>query len=546
MCPSALNNLINPSFLIKAFCRMNSIIPQRWDRPVYLFLLSAIAVFLPLSFFFLSVSTLLLVIYWLVSGNWQNKIRRIRNHTSLLFFLSIYLLPLLGLWNTSDFQWAMHDLRIKLPMLALPLIIASLPLLQKKETKILFLAYISSLALVSLLGILAKAGWLKVEIRQARDLSLFISYIRLSLMIDLAIAGAWVFLLDRSWRLSRRESVFLILVSGGLLVFNVMLMSFSGMLLLLVSLLFIVLRYHRQITSSLIKGGLVLAGAGMLVLISVLFLREYRKFFRVSPLSSLELQAFTEEGNAYTHYRDNAFLENGEYIWIYISYPELESAWEQRSELAFTGRDQMGHALQNTLIRYLTSKGLRKDRQGVNALTDQDIRNIESGIANTYPLEVNPLSARIYTILWQIDRYRKGGNPGGHSITQRFEYWKTAWHIIREHPFTGVGTGDVKAAFAEQYERDGSLLQNEFRLRAHNQYLTFWLTYGIGGLLWFLLAFFFPLFRDRRRLPVLYVLFLIITAVSMLNEDMLETHTAVSFVGYFAGVLYYGYQKEEV
>ena len=33
-------------------------------------------------------------------------------------------------------------------------------------------------------------------------------------------------------------------------------------------------------------------------------------------------------------------------------------------------------------MRYLTSKGLQKDAAGVKALTQQDIRNVENGIAN--------------------------------------------------------------------------------------------------------------------------------------------------------------------
>ena len=41
---------------------------------------------------------------------------------------------------------------------------------------------------------------------------------------------------------------------------------------------------------------------------------------------------------------------------------------------------------------------------------------------------------RIYRFLWELHYYNFTGDPSGHSLTQRFEYWKAAVSIIQQHP----------------------------------------------------------------------------------------------------------------
>ena len=53
--------------------------------------------------------------------------------------------------------------------------------------------------------------------------------------------------------------------------------------------------------------------------------------------------------------------------------------------------------------------------------------------------------------MWEFDQFIKGGNPSGHSVTQRFEFWKAAIGIASDNIFIGVGTGDMPHAYRDQY-----------------------------------------------------------------------------------------------
>ena len=244
------------------------------------------------------------------------------------------------------------------------------------------------------------------------------------------------------------------------------------------------------------------------------------------------IEQYTENGNQYYHVPEAGTYENGTYVWAYICDTELEPGWNSRSEIDFNGTDAKGHKLRTTLLRYLASRGLRKDSAGLSMLSEKDIRNIESGTANYLIAETDPFNARLRQLVWEIHRYREGGDPSGHSLAQRLEYWKTALSIIKSSPVIGVGTGDVPDAFSQQYEVSGSRLEMKWRLRAHNQYLSIGVAFGIIGLMWFLFALIYP-YMSLRNPGWLFNSFFAIALLSMLTEDTLETQAGVTFFAFF-------------
>jgi hypothetical protein len=236
----------------------------------------------------------------------------------------------------------------------------------------------------------------------------------------------------------------------------------------------------------------------------------------------------------------NKELENGNYIWIHICDKELERDWNQLSDLDYWGRTTNGNSLRTTLIRFLTSKGLRKDAAGLKQLSVAEIRAIESGKANHIYMSRFKLYPRIYEVIWEIDRFRLGGDPNGKSVVQRFLYLEAGWEIARDKLWLGVGNGDVKRSYNEYYEAVNSPLEDQWRRRAHNQFLTFLISFGIPGLLICLLALLAPPVLAGRQHSFLAVGFLILVLVSMISEDTLETSAGAALVAYFYSLFVFG------
>ncbi|NLP20482.1 MAG: hypothetical protein GX378_06930, partial [Bacteroidales bacterium] len=79
--------------------------------------------------------------------------------------------------------------------------------------------------------------------------------------------------------------------------------------------------------------------------------------------------------------------------------------------------------------------------------------------------------------------------------------------------------------------------------RAHNQFLTFYITFGIIGASFCMLAWFYPIFTNFRSRSPYFILFFLIASFSMFADDMLETSSAVVFISFFYSLFLWGIEQ---
>ncbi|MDQ3051006.1 MAG: O-antigen ligase family protein [Bacteroidota bacterium] len=491
---------------------------------------------LPLSKFMMSIAQFLIAGGWLLDGDVTDKFKRFFKSKIALVLASLYLLHLTGLIYTTDFNYAWKDLRIKLPLLLMPLLLSTAPRINQLQFNGILLALIGGVTISTVISWLIFKGVVVRDVNDIRDISIFISHIRLALLCCLSFI-AIVWLIYKNYRASPRKYYFLLTpLLPWFVCFMILIESLTGLVILTVTsmviLNWLVFRY----------GGITLRSAVVVVSLVIpfyafVYVRSVNQTFIVQEIKDLpEPGLMTASGNPYVHYADREEYENGNAIWNYICAKELEQQWNTRSRLSYTGRDERNQELNVTLIRFLSSKGLRKDSAGIWSLTKQEIRSVEMGITNVDYQTPGNITARIHQVLWELQQYQKTGDPSGHSVAQRFEFWKAATGIIGKNKAFGVGTGDIPAAFREQYIEMNTRLREDWRLRAHNQYLSIAVTFGITGLILFLFSLAYPFYKQSRRGDLLFISFSIISAMSMLTEDTLETQAGVTFFALFTSL----------
>jgi hypothetical protein len=74
-----------------------------------------------------------------------------------------------------------------------------------------------------------------------------------------------------------------------------------------------------------------------------------------------------------------------------------------------------------------------------------------------------------------------------------------------------------------------SPLDPKYRLRAHDEYLTLLISFGLPGLLWSLFSWWWPAYRMRAFAHPLFVAWCIVFLISCLSEDTLETQMGATF-----------------
>ena len=491
---------------------------------------------LPLSKFTMSIAQFMLFGGWLIGGNIPGKLKSFFSNRLALLITSVFLLHLLGLWNTSDFNYAFKDLRIKLPILLLPLVLATSPLLTGKQFEKVIISGIAGVTISTLISLMIFLGIIHRPVIDIRDISIFISHIRLALLCCLAVfLASW--LIYKHWDGKPNYYVVILLpIAIWLIGFIILIESLTGVIILFVSLVIMSAWFAYR------SGG-IWVRVFVLIILAFLPYSIYRyvnsvnaSFTSHEKVDYSKLEKYTESGNEYYHYPDLEDYENGYPIWTYQCETEMEVQWNRRSQLNYDGKDRKGQELRFTLMRFLSSKGLRKDSAAVWKLTDSEIKSVENGIANVKYQKKSSLEARIHQSLWEIHNRKLRDDQSGHSLTQRIEYWNTAIAIIKQFPFTGVGTGDVPDAFQIQYEIMKSKLSKEWRLRSHNQYLSFGVAFGLPGLIWFLIVIIYPVIRQIKKRDFLYVSFALISIMSMLTEDTLETQAGVTFFALFSSL----------
>jgi len=513
----------------------------------YIFLgaLLLMAIALPFSLFLISLSQFILIANWILEGNYCNKLEIFISNKNAILISCIFLLLIPGIFYSDNIQEALKQAKINLPFVVLPFILSTSPHLKEKELLKIFLIYIGSVLAASIwCAFVGLPEWLNGKLSDIREISLFISHIRFSMMIAFAaLLCIWLYK-NSNLLINKYIKNILLIVFILLIAFLFILQSITGIgIFLFISIIYSSKYFLARFNVFRFTGFvLILLGISFFILKSANnSLKEYST--PKHPASEI-IEVNTRNGNPYKH--DCSVVENGNFVLAYLSEKEIKETWKKRSKISVDSLDGKGNPIYFTIIRYLNSKDLHKDEEGINQLTESDIRFIENGIANYNYTGFWGLKMRFYQLLWEFDFYKRGGDNGsGYTILMKKEFWKNTLAVIKEHPLIGVGTGDAKLATQEQYQKSNSWLEEKWQLTAHNYYLYVALITGIPGLLIFLISFFYPVFSNRNYSYFPLSVLVLIAAIAMFTEDLFTTQAGVSFVAYFYCLFLFSRSKEK-
>lgn len=464
-------------------------------------------------------ATFIIQAFVLRKANWRGAIV----HPHFWSLVLIYLLFCFGLIYSTDFSYGFHDLRIKLPILILPLFYFAGQQIEHWQKLVIFAFFITGALIASLIGYFINIDELAQPGFSSRELSPFVSHIRLSQALSISLLLIYYFVTN----LNHWSKWFLILPGIWILYFlNVVesLTALMGMVIVGVSIVFL----NFYLISKWLSRVLFI----LLILISgIALVRVYGigklVFKDKQAYATIASDTLTINGNLYSHDVDNKNTENGYLLGAYLQKDEMQKAWNNVANLKYSEKVN-GFPIQEVIIRFLTSKGLRKDSVGVYDLSAEEISAIENGVSNVYYLNHSGLEERIHRTFWEINIWRKSGHASGSSLILRSIYWKKAWRLFTNNWLIGVGTGDVQQAFDEEYSKNNEGLAEEFHKKAHNEYLTVFLTLGvIGGTIFlvccvrlFLLSWKNAKFIGIGALSIIYL--------GLLYEDGIETQAGVT------------------
>ena len=488
---------------------------------------------LPVSLFLTSLSQFFIIGSFFIEGSPIEKFKKFSRTPVAILLVVLWLLHLAGLMWTSDMSEGIKDVRIKLPLLILPVVLAGSKPLTTKQFNWILATFVSFVFAGSIISMAVYGGLIERNLQSIRDIFIFnVSHIRFALFICLSI-----FILVREVEKTFKKKLYgmtagQIILICWFLFFLIFIESITGIFILLIATILQLILVSFRVSGKMTRAFVLL----LAIVIPSIFAYQIRNIvneYNTKKDYPIDLTAKTKAGNQYIFIEDQNIYESGYPIWVYVCEEELRPRWNKLSSTPYDSLDERGQPLRFTLIRFLSSKGLRKDAEALNSLNAAELKSIEGGIANVKYQDISDTRIRLIQIIWEFDQYLKGYNPSGHSVTQRFEFWKAAMGIIKSNPLIGVGTGDMPQAYKDQYVKMKTELTTQYRLRAHNQYLAIAVGLGIPVLCYFLLFLIYSFFFAGNWKDYLFSSFWFIAVLSMLTEDTLETQSGATFFAFF-------------
>ena len=499
---------------------------------LFYFALIAFAISLPFSEALVSISSGLLFFIALTEDTLENKLKRFNKNRFLLLISAVYLIYIISAVFSNRLSASLYDLRKSLFFLIIPIAFIFGKELSGKQKRYLFYFFLGAVTISTFIALFRYLVINRDADIDIRNISL-ISHIRFSFQLVMALWFCIVLLTKNHNKLNVYGITALVALSVYLISFLLFQHSLTGLIILISTLLFFVFYLICQTRG--IKRNILLFFSILLIVIPLSYvLWVIYDFYGIEEIEKQSIEHKTSMGNMYSHDFDNPIVENGHFVYLYVCEKELREEWNKISEFKYDSTGQNGFPVHSTLIRYLTSKGLRKDAAGVRSLNQGDIQNIEKGIANViYQNKKFSLYPRIYQTVWEFYVYSHTGYANNQSLSQRIEFARAACNIIRKNFLFGVGTGNWMEEFKNAYIANNSKLDERYYASSHNQYLNYMVKFGFIGFSIIVFLLTWPILKTKRYHDIYFMLFLVFMFIANFADSNFESHMGSSFFVFF-------------
>lgn len=479
----------------------------------------------PMNKVLMSIGTIWLASNLLLKADFKGYWDNWKKDVVFWFIVGVLLLYIMGLFYTQDFNYAFQKIKTELPLFVIPVALIGFPI-ERRYFKYILYGFLLSLLITSIVNysFMTHHGTLNY-----RRFSLFGSHIRYSLLIVSGILISIYFSIK-----NKQYWLFYLPLILWFSYYTLMSQVLNGYIAFLLLTLACIIYYVRMLKHIWIRNSIALLVSLTLIIGGIQLYNYLTPKSNTYPFGNLPEK--TKYGEIYYHDTTDLWLENGHHINSFIAENELQEAWSERSLIPFSSNLDCGYPLQSILIRYMASKGLTKDKEGMLKMSKQDVMNVEnciSSIVFTY----RPIKKHLAILKNKLYQYAIGGNPNGSSILERIEHWKAGKRIIQQNWIFGIGTGDVQSIFNKAYEDMDTHLTKDNWNRAHNQFMTFWITFGLIGFIIFTGFWIWFLWKTIKIKNLIGIGFSLIAIGSFLSEDTIETQQGVSYIALFLGLI---------
>ena len=115
----------------------------------------------------------------------------------------------------------------------------------------------------------------------------------------------------------------------------------------------------------------------------------------------------------------------------------------------------------------------------------------------------------------------------------RLMRWEAAWSLVEAAPVGGYGVGSMQRMLSQTYLNKGMYQSYLYGVNTHNQFLGWWLSRGILGVLVYMGMLVWAFYKAFSARDPLWIGFLVLVTLVSFSENLLEVQHGLFFVAFF-------------
>lgn len=151
-----------------------------------------------------------------------------------------------------------------------------------------------------------------------------------------------------------------------------------------------------------------------------------------------------------------------------------------------------------------------------------------------FPYSLKKYSSGTFSNLDKIGRLDEFENPEKevyNKLVTRLSIWKSSIELAKKSPIYGYGAADSKTELYNYYEDTNQKFLSKFQFQVHNQFLDFFLKYGVLGLICvFMFLFGIGYIGLKLKNPIIISFFLLFFLANI-TDDFLIIYSGIAFSG---------------
>lgn len=115
------------------------------------------------------------------------------------------------------------------------------------------------------------------------------------------------------------------------------------------------------------------------------------------------------------------------------------------------------------------------------------------------------------------------------SLVTRLSIWKSSYELGKDNFWIGVGSSDAKKELTNYYKQTNQQFLKKFGFITHNQFLNYFLKYGVLGLIGCFIYLTYPLYIYWRTKNIMILCFFVNFFISNFTDDYLNKFDGIAY-----------------